>query len=253
MIGYDQILHCEIKFDDEENCISTGLDGTYYKLYSEAQPQEQRTYILSKFDGIDSETKEILEEKWQLSQSSGDAEELISFILQNCLVKANKTWASTSYWPFCKIVNVELQSSYINLFYQSYATNSEVVCEVYQIQFDTNGKVKNTFVYNIEGSSGGQSESYVDRTWANELGVDFQNYGGESSTRLTVLLTNSNYDTFEIYIIDYGGIQMSNASGFTTYAHSGRFNAGLTFYNNGNSIDINSDGDTYYVYGWYYN
>jgi hypothetical protein len=34
-VGYDQILHCEIKFDDEGNCISTGLEGTYYKLYSE--------------------------------------------------------------------------------------------------------------------------------------------------------------------------------------------------------------------------
>ena len=100
---------------------------------------------------------------------------------------------------------------------------------------------------------GGGEESYVDRSWQYETDIWFRNYGGESSTRLTVILTNSNIDIFETYIIDYGGTSMAYASGWASYFYSGYLQGPVTFSNNGDYISVSTSGETLYVYGWYYN
>ena len=260
--GDDYILKALINFDDDGNCIDEKITYTQYALYTENNPPENNPpettmpsiIILSRINNYPNDNDKLaLEEIWSNYKNNGDGAALITTIKNRCIISNynNISENINSYERFYDVESVCVESNCFKVRWRDLET-SDLSPNIIEVGFNEDNTFKR-FNYWTESYGSSGEESYVERTWQYESYIDFYNYGGESSTRLTVLLTNSNYETFETYIIDYGGVQMSNASGYTTYAYSGRNNAGLTFNNNGNRIDINYDGDTQYVYGWYYN
>ena len=260
--GDDYILKALINFDDDGNCIDEKITYTQYALYTENNPPENNPpettmpsiIILSRFNNYPNDNDKLaLEEIWNNYKNNGDGAALITTIKNRCIISDynNISENINSNGRFYNVESVYVESNCFKVRWRELET-SDLSPHIIEVGFNEDNTFKQ-FYYYTENYGSGSEESFVDRTWQQETDIYFNSYGGESSTRLTVLLTNSNYDTFETYIIDYGGVQMSNASGLTTYAYSGRNNAGLTFYNNGTSININCDGDTQYVYGWYYN
>lgn len=255
-LGDDFILQAAINFDDNNECIDAKIVFTRYALYSEKNPQEvpdmSPIYLPYWESSITDEHKAALEELWQNYKNTQDVAAFVQAIKTRCVIVPYNDMANSSSPMFdVEAVNIYDDNEAFTVRWKNIMSSELGQTQTLQVKFNTDGTL--AYFSGWGESYGGGQESYVDRSWQYDTNIQFYNYGGESSTRLTVLLTNSNYDTFETYIIDYGGVQMGNASGFHTYAYSGRNNAGLTFYNNGSSININCDGETQYVYGWYYN
>lgn len=258
-LGNDYILQAAINFDDEDNCIDEKITFTQYALYTENNPPQNdapdvpdfEPIVLPRYNSsIDDISKSALEEIWSNYKDTGDIKNLVGTIKNRCIISDYSSINTDETIYMIEDVIINHQSNGFTVAWKPLRSSDPSIYNI-GVYFHTD----NTFNYIsswTETYSGGD-ESYVDRSWQYETSVQFRNYGGESSTRLTVILTNSNCDIFETYIIDYGGTSMAYASGWTSYFYSGYLQGPVNFSNNGDYLSVSTNGETLYVYGWYYN
>lgn len=254
--GDDYILKGVVNFDDEDNCIDEKITFTQYALYTENNPPQNDApdfepivlpYYSSSIDDI---SKSALEEIWSNYKNTGDIKNLIGTIKNRCII-SNYNNISTEE-PVYMIEDVII-NQWPNGFTVAWKPlRSDPSIYNIGVYFSTDNTLN--YISSWTETYGGGTESYVDRAWQYETDVRFRDFGGESSTRLTVLLTDDSHNIFETYIIDYGGTTMVYASGWNSYFYSGYLQTYLYFYNNGDYLSISTgSGSTLYVYGWYYN
>ena len=252
--GDDYILKALVNFDDEDNCIDEKITFTQYALYTENNPPNTsslETIILPRYNSQpDDVSKSALEEIWSNYKNTGDVKNLIGTIKNRCIICDTGSINTDETAYLIEDVIINQWSNGFTVTWKPLRSSEPYVYSI-GVYFHTDNTLNYITSWSEAYSSG--EESYVDRAWQYESDIQFNNYGGASSTRLTVILANESYDTFETCIIDYGGTQMAYGSGWTSYHYSGQLQTHVNFYNTGDYLSMSTGGGTLYVYGWYYN
>lgn len=261
-LGDDFILQAAINFDDNNECIDEKIVFTQYALYSEKNPQEinievpdmSPIYLPYWESSITDEHKAALEELWQNYKNTQDVAAFVQAIKTRCVIVPYNDMANNSNPMFdVEAVNIYDGNEAFTVRWKDVMSSELGQTQALQVKFNTDGTL--AYFSGWGESYGGGQESYVDRSWQYDREVSFGNYGGGDSTRLTVILTNHDWDSFQTFIIDVGGTTLYNTSGYYFYGYWGESDTKVIFYNNGQSLTISTDdgSDNFYVYGWYYN
>lgn len=258
-LGYDQVLKCQIEFDDEGNCLATGLGNEYYKLYSEKQSTP--VYYIPTGVGMTSETspflttKEKIEEVWKSYIESKDAAPMVEFFMRQCLLTNSSAPVinnNGATGQAIENVGVFLYGPYIELKYRDYVYgNQNEHSRTLQLHFNNNGQLSYTSNSSVE--NGGSMENFADRTWSYEEYMDLSQHGGYNSTRITAIICDTSYQNLETFILDTGGTYFNALGGMTFYGYSGYNQCPIQFQFDGNTIYVSCNSGVPYVYGWYYN
>lgn len=207
-------------------------------------------------------TIDKINELWQEYLETKSGKHLVDFFMNNCKISyAQDPWpvggnGGLDYAPFSDIISIEInKSNYeIRLKYRDLSYGASNLYEEITLRFTTSTQQLSHAYHNSYSPSGVSSESFADRTYSYESEIQLQNYGGYDSTRITVILCDSSYDNLQTYIIDAGGTYMNSCGGKTFRGYSGNENCVVNFYHNAEYISVSYDnGNTPYVYGWYYN